>query len=59
MRVPGDEGQEDEMVIAFRGTETSGASGRADMLTDMFALQTPIANMDGFPPEKHSKEVKV
>ncbi|WIA37880.1 hypothetical protein OEZ86_014727 [Tetradesmus obliquus] len=49
----------DTMVVAFRGTETEGEGAAADILTDIYALQTHIGDMEGVPPEKHSEEVQV
>jgi hypothetical protein len=39
LRVAGPSGLQDEMVVAFRGTETSGPDAEADILTDLYALQ--------------------
>lgn len=39
LRLPSASGLEDEMVVAFRGTETGGDGAGSDLLTDIFALQ--------------------
>jgi hypothetical protein len=39
LRLQSASGFEDEMVVAFRGTETDGSGAASDILTDMYALQ--------------------
>lgn len=58
-RLPSSNGGGDEMVIAFRGTETKGMGASSDILTDLFALQTYIGEMKGVPVDRHPKEIKV
>ncbi|KAF6248849.1 Alpha/Beta hydrolase protein [Scenedesmus sp. NREL 46B-D3] len=59
LRLPSASGREDEMVVAFRGTETGGDGAGSDILTDIFALQAHIGDMEGVPAGRHPKNVKV
>lgn len=47
------------MIIAFRGTETSGQGALQDILTDTFALQSHVGDIEGIPKNKHPESVKV
>eukprot|EP00878_Enallax_costatus_P000150 GHUV01000195.1.p1 GENE.GHUV01000195.1~~GHUV01000195.1.p1 ORF type:complete len:394 (+),score=84.08 GHUV01000195.1:376-1557(+) len=60
LRIPHDDGEKpDMMVIAFRGTETSGQGSLPDILTDLLALRSHIGDMEGVPATKYPKNVEV
>ena len=60
LRLPRDDGKKpDMMVIAFRGTETSGQGSLPDILTDLLALRSHIGDMEGVPATKYPKSVEV